>query len=91
MRELTPDELNSIGNIHPKKKGYKPKVGFNHLDIPEPETLIKGMREVGFCPREADSSHGERLKFCINLNMHELGQDRTRIYVKSQFEPGSKY
>ncbi|MEU1039925.1 hypothetical protein [Streptomyces sp. NPDC005907] len=67
---------------------------FTHLGLPEPETFKKGVRYGYVCPGaagDAQSSSGpydtsdER---CVRLYAHEYAPKRTRIYLRTHFEPG---
>ncbi|EFL23258.1 hypothetical protein SSOG_02972 [Streptomyces himastatinicus ATCC 53653] len=88
LARLVPDDQDMIKNYHPEAGGYAPSAGFGHLGLPEPETLVKGLRKINFCPDAATSPEGKRLRYCVELYAQTLAPDRTRIYLRSTIEPG---
>lgn len=76
-----------IGNSPPEKKDYRPPVAFGHLGLPEPETLVRGLRRSSLCPDELTTPEGKHLRRCVDLFAHELEAGITRIYVRSAIEP----
>lgn len=70
--------------------GSKGRPGeFEHLGLPEPESIVKGMLIGGFCPGDTKDPNGVGLKRCVDLYAHQYSGERTRIYVRSYFEPGT--
>ncbi|MGY0058416.1 hypothetical protein ACWY4P_17990 [Streptomyces sp. LZ34] len=88
LSQLVPADQEMIANLHPEQKGYKPMAPFAHLGLPEPETLVKGARRVGFCPDELTSPEGKHLHYCVDLFAHEFAPGSTRVYIRSTIEPG---
>ncbi|MEV4332014.1 hypothetical protein AB0K02_16030 [Streptomyces sp. NPDC049597] len=78
-----------IRNFHPEKKGFRPADGFTQLDLPEPETLVEGLRKISVCPDNLETPEGKHLRRCVDLFAHEFEPGSTRIYVKSTIEPGT--
>ncbi|MFI2372131.1 hypothetical protein [Streptomyces sp. NPDC018833] len=78
-----------IRNFHPKKNGYQPADGFTHLKLPEPETLVAGLRKISVCPDDLETPEGKHLRRCIDLFAHEFKRGDTRIYIKSTVGPGA--
>ncbi len=76
-----------IENSHPKEKGYRPAAAFGHLGLPEPETLVRGLRRSSLCPDALASPEGKYLQRCVDLFAHEFTPGTTRIYVRSTIEP----
>ncbi|MCX4393908.1 hypothetical protein [Streptomyces sp. NBC_01767] len=76
-----------IGNFHPEKKDYRPAAAFGHLGLPEPETLVEGLRKISLCPDELTTPEGMYLQRCVDLFTHEFEPGTTRIYVRSTIEP----
>ncbi|MFD4689578.1 hypothetical protein [Streptomyces sp. NPDC058463] len=76
-----------IGNSHPKEKGYRPAAAFRHLGLPEPETLVQGLRKSSLCPDDLATPEGKYLQRCVDLFAHEFAPGTTRIYVRSTIEP----
>ncbi|MGW6283784.1 hypothetical protein [Streptomyces sp. NPDC055107] len=76
-----------VGNSHPEEKGYRPAAAFGHLGLPEPETLVQGLRTTSLCPDGLTTPEGTYLQRCVDLFVHELDADTTRIYVRSTVEP----
>ncbi|MFJ6514744.1 hypothetical protein ACIQMO_14740 [Streptomyces sp. NPDC091406] len=76
-----------IGNAHPEEKGYRPAAAFGHLGLPEPETLVQGLRQTSLCPDDLASPEGKNLQRCVDLFTHEFTPGTTRIYVRSTIEP----
>ncbi|MFH9688075.1 hypothetical protein ACH4LE_17400 [Streptomyces sp. NPDC017413] len=76
-----------IENTHPAEKGYRPAAAFGHLGLPEPETLVQGLRRTSLCPDDLMTPEGTHLQRCVDLFAHELGAGTTRIYVRSTVEP----
>ncbi|MFF1684864.1 MULTISPECIES: hypothetical protein [unclassified Streptomyces] len=69
--------------------GSKGRSGeFGHLGLSEPESIVKGMLIGGFCPGDTKDPNGVGLKRCVDLYAHRYSGERTRIYVRSYFEPG---
>ncbi len=88
LSRLVPEDQEMIANLHPEPKGYEPMAPFAHLGLPEPETLVKGARQIGFCPDGLTSPEGRRLRYCVDLFAHEFAPGSTRFYVRSTIEPG---
>ncbi|MDW6059943.1 hypothetical protein SAZ11_20485 [Streptomyces sp. FXJ1.4098] len=88
LSRLVPEDEEMVANLHPEQKGYEPMAPFAHLGLPEPETLVKGMRRIGFCPDGLTSPEGKRLRYCVDLFAHEFTPGSTRVYVRSTIEPG---
>jgi hypothetical protein len=84
---LVRDGTKMISNLHPEKESYRPPDGFAHLGLPEPETLVEGLRKISVCPENLDTPEGRRLRSCIDLFAHEYGHDNTRLYIKSTLGP----
>ncbi|MFJ9110405.1 hypothetical protein [Streptomyces sp. NPDC102283] len=76
-----------IDNSHPEEKGYRPAAAFGHLGLPEPETLVQGLRRTSLCPDDLMTPEGTYLQRCVDLFAHELDAGTTRIYVRSTVEP----
>ncbi|WP_406277498.1 hypothetical protein [Embleya sp. NBC_00896] len=85
---LNPKGTRMIPNLHPEAKDYRPAAGFAHLGLPEPETLLQGLREGGLCPGDVTSPHGKNVQYCVDLFAHTLETGQTRIYIRSTIEPG---
>ncbi|WP_328940285.1 hypothetical protein OG259_00255 [Streptomyces sp. NBC_00250] len=85
---LRPEGTEMIPNLHPQQKGYKATAGFSHLGLVEPETLVQGLREGGFCPGDVASPYGKDVQYCVDLFAHTLESGRTRVYIRSTIEPG---
>ncbi|MER6022229.1 hypothetical protein [Streptomyces anulatus] len=79
-----------IGNSHPEEKGYRPAAAFGHLGLPEPETLVQGLRKISLCPDDLTTPEGTYLQRCVDLFTHEREAGTTRIYVRSTIEPSMK-
>lgn len=79
-----------IGNSHPEEKGYRPAAAFGHLGLPEPETLVQGLRKIRLCPDDLTTPEGTYLQRCVDLFTHEREAGTTRIYVRSTIEPSTK-
>ncbi|MER7660911.1 MULTISPECIES: hypothetical protein [unclassified Streptomyces] len=77
-----------IRNFHPEEKDYRPAAAFAHLELPEPETFVEGLRRVSLCPDDLTTPEGQYLRRCIDLFAHEFRPGSTRIYVRSTIEPG---
>ncbi|URM90213.1 hypothetical protein LUW75_09670 [Streptomyces sp. MRC013] len=80
---LIRDDTRMIENFHPKGKDYRPAAAFRHLGLPEPETLVKGLRRISLCPDGLKTPEGKYLQRCIDLFTHEFEPGTTRIYVRS--------
>ncbi|MFH9609648.1 hypothetical protein [Streptomyces sp. NPDC017448] len=76
-----------IGNSRPEEKDYRPAAAFGHLGLPEPETLVQGLRKAGLCPDGLASPEGKYLQRCVDLFAHAFTPGTTRIYVRSTIEP----
>ncbi|MFG3405810.1 hypothetical protein [Streptomyces sp. NPDC048142] len=76
-----------IGNSHPEEKAYRPAAAFGHLGLPEPETLVQGLRKISLCPDGLTTPEGMYLQRCVDLFAHELEPGTTRMYVRSTIEP----
>ncbi|MGW7263195.1 hypothetical protein [Streptomyces sp. NPDC054842] len=68
---------------------------FAHFGLPEPETLKKGVRYGYVCPGAAAGSaqstpdaYDTSDKRCVRLYAHDYTPARTRIYLRTHFEPG---
>jgi hypothetical protein len=64
---------------------------FTPLGLPEPETLTDGVRYGYACPggpKEPTSAYDISGEKCSRLYAHEYSPDRTRIYLRTHFEPG---
>ncbi|MFE6128526.1 hypothetical protein ACFQ6Q_09675 [Streptomyces sp. NPDC056437] len=77
-----------IRNFHPEEKGYRPAAAFAHLELPEPEIFVEGLRRVSLCPDDLKTPEGQYLRRCVDLFAHEFKPGSTRIYVRSTIEPG---
>ncbi|MFF3458958.1 hypothetical protein ACFYXH_32505 [Streptomyces sp. NPDC002730] len=77
-----------IRNFHPEKKDYRPAAAFAHLELPEPEIFVEGLRQVSLCPDDLKTPEGQYLRRCVDLFAHEFKPGTTRIYVRSTIEPG---
>jgi hypothetical protein len=84
---LIRDGTEMISNLHPEKESYRPPDGFAHLGLPEPETLVEGLRKISVCPESLHTPEGRQLRSCINLIAHEYRRSHTRLYVKSTLAP----
>lgn len=76
-----------IGNSHPEEWDYRPAAAFGQLGLPEPETLVQGLRKISLCPDDLTTPEGTYLQRCVDLFAHELEPGTTRIYVRSTIEP----
>lgn len=85
---LIPGDTEMIRNFHPEKKGFRPAAAFAHLDLPEPETLVEGLRRINICPDDLSTPEGKYLHRCVDLFAHEFKPGITRFYVRSTIEPG---
>ncbi|MFD9427211.1 MULTISPECIES: hypothetical protein [unclassified Streptomyces] len=85
---LRPKGTEMIPNLYPEQKGYKATAGFSHLGLVEPETLIEGLREGGFCPGDVESPYGKDVQYCVDLFAHAYEPGRTRVYIRSTIESG---
>ncbi|WP_369199948.1 hypothetical protein [Streptomyces sp. PU-14G] len=90
---LKPSGDTLLRNTHPKQKNYRPTAPFARLDLPEPETLTKGVRRISLCPDEAalpaesrNGPEGEHLRHCVDLYTHEFKPGTTRVYLRSDIE-----
>jgi hypothetical protein len=64
---------------------------FTHLGLPEPETLTDGVRYGDACPggpEDLTNPYDIPDENCSSLYAHEYAPDRTRIYLRTHFEPG---
>ncbi len=77
-----------IRNFHPEEKDYRPAAAFAHLELPEPEIFVEGLRRVSLCPDDLKTPEGQYLRRCVDLFAHEFKPGSTRIYVRSTIEPG---
>ncbi|WP_327678893.1 hypothetical protein [Streptomyces sp. NBC_00467] len=77
-----------IRNFHPEDKGYRPAAAFAHLELPEPEIFVEGLRRVSLCPDDLKTPEGRYLRRCVDLFAHEFKPGSTRFYVRSSIEPG---
>ncbi|KJY37719.1 hypothetical protein VR46_29965 [Streptomyces sp. NRRL S-444] len=68
-------------NRHPEEPGYTRSDGFTHLGLPEPETLVEGMRITSVCPRDAKTPESDALRLCTKIHAHEFQPGTTRIYL----------
>ncbi|MGW9123290.1 hypothetical protein ACWGRV_43105 [Streptomyces sp. NPDC055663] len=84
---LIRNDTKMIGNFHPEEKDYRPAAAFGHLGLPEPETLVEGLRKISLCPDELTTPEGKYLQRCVDLFTHEFKPGTTRIYVRSTIEP----
>jgi hypothetical protein len=74
-------------NDQPRQKGYSPADGFAHLGLPEPETLVAGMRTTSACPDGLQTPEGKYLQRCVKIFVHEFAPGSKRLYFKSTMEP----
>ncbi|MGW2810515.1 hypothetical protein [Streptomyces sp. NPDC001450] len=76
-----------------------PESDFAHFGLPEPETFKDGMRYGDVCPGTDDGPTGTPSapatdpydtsdENCTSLYAHQYAPDRTRIYLRTHFEPG---
>ncbi|MGW6456390.1 hypothetical protein ACWF94_10755 [Streptomyces sp. NPDC055078] len=86
--QLVPEGTRMIANLHPEKKDYRPSAAFAHLKLPEPETLVAGLRQVDLCPDGLRTPEGRHLQYCVDLFVHAYKPGSTRIYARSTIEPG---
>ncbi|MFF1398563.1 hypothetical protein ACFVZD_32730 [Streptomyces sp. NPDC058287] len=87
LEPLHPEGSEWVPNGHlPESKGRPGE--FEHLGLAEPESIVKGMLIGGFCPGDTKDPNGVGLKRCVDLYAHRYSGERTRIYVRSHFEPG---
>ncbi|KJY30703.1 hypothetical protein [Streptomyces katrae] len=70
-------------NRHPEAPGYTRGDGFSHLGLPEPETLVDGMRITSVCPGETKTPESGALRLCAKIQAHEFQPGTTRIYVRA--------
>ncbi|WP_331720568.1 hypothetical protein OG851_42245 (plasmid) [Streptomyces sp. NBC_00161] len=68
-------------NRHPEEPGYTRSDGFTHLGLPEPETLVEGLRITSVCPRDAKTPESGALRLCTKIHAHEFQPGTTRIYL----------
>ncbi|UQI48887.1 hypothetical protein M1P56_33530 [Streptomyces sp. HU2014] len=87
LAPLNPAGTRMIPNVHPEAKGYRPTAPFAHVGLPEPETLVRGLRKGGFCPGDVAAADGKDVVSCVDLFAHEFEPGRTRIYVRATIEP----
>ncbi|MFE0042323.1 hypothetical protein [Streptomyces albireticuli] len=87
LSPLNPAGTRMIPNLHPEGKGYRPAAPFAHVGLPEPETLVQGLRKGGFCPGDVAAADGKDVAYCVDLFAHEFEPGRTRVYVRSTIEP----
>ncbi|GAA3643198.1 hypothetical protein ACG5V6_07980 [Streptomyces chitinivorans] len=88
LAPMTPEGTEMIGNFHPEGEDYKPAAAFAHLGLPEPETIVKGMRLGGFCPDDVGTGDAIDTNYCVDIFAHEFTPGSTRIYLRSTIEPG---
>ncbi|MFF1353224.1 hypothetical protein [Streptomyces sp. NPDC058297] len=88
LKPLHPKGSVWIRNFHPSKDDSRQTASFEHLGFPEPETLVKGLLKSSLCPGDTKDPNGVGLKRCVDLYAHRYSGERTRIYVRSYFEPG---
>ncbi|MCM2391270.1 hypothetical protein [Streptomyces albipurpureus] len=89
LKALSPEGTKLIGNDHPKEKGYRPTAPFSHLGLPEPETIVTGMRQGGVCEGDVSTPEGKMVSRCIDIFAQVLGSGGTRIYLRSSIEPSA--
>ncbi|MET8766828.1 hypothetical protein [Streptomyces sp. NPDC004658] len=76
-----------------------PPSDFTHFGLPEPETFKDGTRYGDVCPGTDDEPAGTPGALttdpydtpdadCTSLYAHEYAPNRTRIYLRTHFEPG---
>ncbi|MYV45611.1 hypothetical protein [Streptomyces sp. SID2888] len=76
-----------------------PPSDFSHFGLPEPETFKNGMRYGDVCPGTVDEPAGTPGALatdpydtsdenCTSLYAHDYAPKRTRIYLRTHFEPG---
>ncbi|MFK0050119.1 hypothetical protein ACIQU4_39660 [Streptomyces sp. NPDC090741] len=68
-------------NRHPEEPGYTRSDGFTHLGLPEPETLVEGMRITSVCPHDAKTHESGALRLCTKIHTHEFQPGTTRVYL----------
>lgn len=67
-----------------------PAGGFARLGVPEPETLKDGTRYGYLCPGNASRGpYDTSDRRCVRIHAHEYAPDRTRIYLRAYFDPGT--
>ncbi|MEV5686482.1 hypothetical protein AB0L68_25260 [Streptomyces sp. NPDC052164] len=85
---LRPEGTEMIPNRHPEEKGYEAAADFSHPGPVEPETLVTGLREGGFCPGDIEPPYGKDVQYCVDLFAHACEPGRTRVYIRSTIESG---
>ncbi|MEW2086811.1 hypothetical protein [Streptomyces sp. NPDC005283] len=87
LAQLTPEGSKMIENTNPREKDYSPAVGFAHLGIPEPETLVEGTRMGNVCRGDVDTPDGKKIQYCAKLFAHRFTTGSTRIFTRTGIEP----
>ncbi|MEU7020271.1 hypothetical protein ABZ990_06385 [Streptomyces sp. NPDC046203] len=68
-----------------------PERDFTHLGVPQPESLKQDLRYGGLCPsgpKDLTDPYDTSDERCSRLFAHEYAPDRTRIYLRTTFDPG---
>ncbi|MGV9916699.1 hypothetical protein ACWDUK_05625 [Streptomyces cellulosae] len=82
--------------LEPTAEADVPPHDFAHFDLPEPETIEKGMWYGYVCPSadqatedpDLSGMYGTSDKSCVSLYAHEYSHTRTRIYLRDHYDPG---
>ncbi|MEU0985863.1 hypothetical protein [Streptomyces sp. NPDC005953] len=89
LAALNPPGTTLIKNFNPKGKDYEPMAPFARLGLPEPETIVTGMRLGGLCEGDVATPEGRNVHHCLDIYAHEFTPGSTRIYVRASIEPGA--
>ncbi|MFH7598984.1 hypothetical protein WDV06_28400 [Streptomyces racemochromogenes] len=71
-------------NRHPEQPGHARGDGFAHLGLPEPETLVEGMRVTSVCPHDAQTPESDALRMCAKIHAYEFQPGTTRVYIRAE-------
>lgn len=58
---------------------------FGEIDLPEPEKIEANLLRTSICPDNTSTKETKNLENCVDIFVHDLADDRTRIYMRSQF------
>ncbi|MEU5404101.1 hypothetical protein ABZ348_33005 [Streptomyces sp. NPDC005963] len=89
LEALNPPGTTLIKNFNPEGKDYKPLAPFARLGLPEPETIVTGMRLGGLCQGDVTTPEGRDVHHCVDIYAHEFTPGSTRIYMRASVEPGA--
>ncbi|MFJ3926818.1 hypothetical protein [Streptomyces sp. NPDC090022] len=81
LKPLRREGTQLLPNRNPEAPGHTRSDGFTHLGLPEPETLVEGVRSTSVCPREAQTPESAALRLCAEIHAHELRPGVTRVYI----------